>query len=108
MLKLNINRTFTVPVKVPYVGEDGESHEGEFTAKFKILPEAEAKKSENVGKRLLELVVVEVSDLELVDKDENAITGEALRAAAIGDPTLSSAMVQTYWENAAKKHQAKI
>ncbi|MCU7885779.1 MAG: hypothetical protein KZQ82_16425 [Candidatus Thiodiazotropha sp. (ex Lucinoma annulata)] len=107
MLKLNINRTFNVPVPVVFVDEKGDEQTGEIRATYRILPETEAKNPENTGKRLLELVVQDVQELDLVDQDGQSLQGQELKKAALADPTLSSALVTSYWENAIKKPQPK-
>lgn len=104
MLRLNTNRTFTVPVPVTYVDEEGGEQTGKFTATYKILSGTEAEHPDNTGKRLLEIVVVKVhDDLQLFDNEEQKLEGEDLKAAAIADPTLAHALVTTYWDNAIKK-----
>ncbi|MCU7841897.1 MAG: hypothetical protein KZQ94_21305 [Candidatus Thiodiazotropha sp. (ex Troendleina suluensis)] len=107
MLKLNVNRTFNVPVPVVFVDEQGDEQTGEFKATFRILSETEAKVPENTGKRLLELVVQDIQELELVDQDGHSLQGQELKEAALADPTLSSALVSSYWDNAVKKPQPK-
>ncbi|MCU7934112.1 MAG: hypothetical protein KZQ99_04435 [Candidatus Thiodiazotropha sp. (ex Dulcina madagascariensis)] len=107
MLKLNIDRTFQVPVPVSFVDENGTEQQGEFRATYRVLSETEAKAADNADKRLLEMVVVEVSELELVDKNGQVLQGRELLDAAQADPTLSSALVHTYWENAVKKPRPK-
>ncbi|MES9925996.1 MAG: hypothetical protein ABW152_18095 [Candidatus Thiodiazotropha endolucinida] len=108
MLKLNTNRTFTVPVPVTYVDEEGSEQTGKFTATYKILSGTEAEHPDNTGKRLLEMVVVKIhDDLELFDKESQKFEGEDLKAAAIADPTLAAAMVTAYWDNAVKKPKPK-
>jgi len=102
MLKLNTNRTFTVPVPVAYVDEQGKDQNGAFGATFRILSQDEA--ADHPDKRLLDLVLVAVDDIELTDAD-GRLTGSALLAACKADPTLSTALVSRYWECAVKKPQ---
>lgn len=104
MLKLNTHRTFTVPVPVPYVDEEGKDQLGSFTTTFRILPGTEAEHPDNAGKSLLGMVVVQIhDDLELFDKDGQKLEGEDLKTAAFADPSIASSMVSTYRANAVKK-----
>ncbi|MCU7877135.1 MAG: hypothetical protein KZQ84_10095 [Candidatus Thiodiazotropha sp. (ex Lucinoma borealis)] len=107
MLKLNVNRTFNVPVPVVFVDEKGDEQTGEFKATYQVMSEKDAKNPENTGKRLLELVVQDIQDLDLVDQDGQSLQGQELKDAALADPTLSTALVVAYWDNAAKKPQPK-
>ena len=106
MLKLNVNRTFTVPVPVTYVDESGMDQHARFTATFRVPSHADTDKPENQGKRLLDLLLVAVCDIELTH-DDQVLEGKDLLLACKADHTLSTALITAYWENATKKPQPK-
>lgn len=104
MLKLNINRTFPAAVTVHLIDEEGKSQKGEFKAVFKVLSSDQATDEANSDKRLLDLVLVSVSDIELTGADDKELEGEALLKAVKADPALSTALIATYNESLTKKN----
>lgn len=104
MLKLNVNRTFPAPVTVHLVGEDGQPDKGQFNAVFKVLSSDQATDEANSDKRLLDLVLVSVSDIELSDAEDKVLEGAALLEAVKADPALSTALIATYNESLTKKN----
>lgn len=104
MLKLNVNRTFPAAVTVHLIDEEGQSQKGEFNAVFKVLSSEQAADEANSDKRLLDLVLVSVSDIELTGADGKVLEGEVLLNAVKGDPALSTALIATYNESLTKKN----
>ena len=104
MLKLNTTRTFPAPVTVHFLDEAGKSQKGTFNATFKVLPSDEITDNSNADKRLLDLVLVEVKDIELADQNGVALEGDALLEACKNDPAISAAMMSTYSDQLAKKN----
>ncbi|HPE81001.1 MAG TPA: hypothetical protein PKZ35_13470 [Gammaproteobacteria bacterium] len=107
MLRLNINRTFTVPVPVTYVDEAGAEQHAKFSATFRVPSKDDLDARDNQGKLLLDLVLTGVREIELTDADGRGLEGDDLLAACKADHTLSTALVSAYWENAAKKPQPR-
>lgn len=103
MLKLNVNRTFRVPVPVTWIDESGEERDGEFSATFRIPGRKTLEDTDNQGRLLLDVVLVAVHDLELRDEEGSALCDEDLRLACLADHTLATALTAAYWEHAAKK-----
>lgn len=101
MLKLNVERSFPCQVPVEFLDEKGGTVKGEFCAKFRIMSQAEVRGDDEA--RLLDKVLLGVSDIELCGTDGKPLTGEALLSAVKDDPTLGSACVQTYLDVALKK-----
>ena len=104
MLKLNTTRTFPTPVTVHFQDESGKSQKGTFNATFKVMPVDQVTDESNSDKRLLDLVLVDVSQIELVDEQGNTLEGDALLEACKNDPAISAAMMATYNEQLAKKN----
>ncbi|MGH1461001.1 MAG: hypothetical protein ACRBB6_03085 [Neptuniibacter sp.] len=104
MLKLNTERSFKAPVTVRFMDEDGTSQKGTFNAKFKVVSTDTLQEEENADKRLLDLVLLEVNNIELADASGNPLEGEALLEACKSDPSISTALVATYGEQTAKKN----
>ncbi len=103
MLKLNTTRTFPKDVTVPYFDEDGKKQKGKFTAIYKVVPTDELESEENKDKRLLDVVLHGVENLQLTDEDGRVLEGEELLRAAKLDPEIGGAMVITYREVVGKK-----
>lgn len=101
MLKRNIERTFTIPIQIDCLEEDGRTTRGEFGATFRMMSQAEIRGDEDA--RLLDKVLLEVRDLELCGPDGAPLTGKALLQAVKDDPELGSALVNAYLENVIKK-----
>lgn len=104
MLKLNSTRTFPSPVTVHFVDEKGKSSSGTFNAVFKVVPTDQLTDENNSEKRLLDVVLVEVSNIELTDEQGEALTGDALLEACKSDPSISSALTSTYGKQLTKKN----
>lgn len=104
MLKLNTHRTFPAPVTVHLRDDEGNESQGQFTAIFKILPTDKALDKEFSDKRLVDLVVVGVRDIELTGPEGEPLEGEALLEACRNDPAISAALVATYQEEVGKKN----
>ena len=104
-LRLNTRRTFTKPVNVEWLDDNGKTQKGSFGATFKIMPTTELMDDSNSEKRLLDIVLVSVneSDLELLDENEKVLTGDALLEAAKTDPTIANALQDAYNAGIAKK-----
>ena len=104
-LRLNTRRTFTKPVNVEWLDDNGKTQKGSFGATFKIVPNSDLSDDNNSEKRLLDLVLVSVneSELELVDENDKVLTGDALLEAAKSDPTLVTALQDAYFSGVAKK-----
>ncbi len=106
MFKLNTRRTFKYPVQVTVF--DGENEvSGKFTAEFKVLPTTELSAPENEGKRLLDLVLVNVHDVEVPGDDGQPLQGEALTEALKADPATSNALISAYQESITKKNRPR-
>lgn len=101
MLKRNIERQFTIPVVIDCLDEDGSTSRGEFNATFRMMSQAEVRRDDEA--RLLDKVLIRVSDLELTGIDGKPLSGQALLEAVKDDPELGSALVQTYLDNVVKK-----
>lgn len=106
-VKLNITRSFWVPINLRWRGDDDKWHTGQFRARFRVIPATDAQKEEYAEKRLLDVVLLEVADIELEDESGAALVGEALFAAAKDDPTISTTLVDAYWDSVAKKPTQK-
>lgn len=104
MLKLNTERTFKAPTTVHYMDDEGVSQSGEFSARFKVVPQETLQAEENAEKRLLDLVLVDVADIELTDPNGQVLQDDALLEACKSDPSISNALVAAYSENTAKKN----
>lgn len=108
MLKLNTTRTFSSAVTVHFVSEEGRAEKGDMKAVFKVMPTDQLQDEGNSDKRLLDLVLVSVSNIELADEEGNTLEGAALVDACKNDPSISSALVATYSEKLTKKNQKRI
>lgn len=107
MFKLNTRRTYRYPVSVTVF--DGEKEvTGKFTAEFKVAPSTDLTAPENEGKRLLDLVLVNVYDIEVPGADGNPLHGEALLDALKADPSASNALISSYQESITKKNRPRI
>ncbi|MAD44328.1 MAG: hypothetical protein CMH98_04925 [Oceanospirillaceae bacterium] len=106
---LNTQRTFKQPVPIVVHDEDGNEVKGGFSAVFKILPNDELKAvmAENDDTRLIDLVLVEVSGIEVPGKDGQMLTGDELLNAVKNDPAANVAMIAAYQGAIAKKNQLK-
>lgn len=103
MLKLQTNRTFTVPVPVTFTDEGGQFQDAQFKATYRMMSDKQAEDPENQGKRLLEMVLLSVDEIELSDDQGNVLQGDDLRTACLFDHTLATALTNAYWAHAAKK-----
>lgn len=101
MLKRNIERRFTIPIQIDCLEEDGRTTRGEFRASFRMMSQAEIRGDEEA--RLLDKVLLDVSDLELCGTDGKPLSGKDLLQAVKDDPELGSALVNAYLENVVKK-----
>lgn len=101
MLKRNIERTFSLPIQIDCLEEDGRTTRGEFRAKFRMMSQAEVRGDEDA--RLLDRVLLEVQELELCGVDGRPLTGAELLQAVKDDPELGSALVNAYLESVVKK-----
>lgn len=106
MFKLNTMRTYMYPVSVTIYDGDKEVS-GTFRAKFKVLPTTEIADSANRDKRLLDLVLVDVEDVEVDGKDGQALTGDELLEALKADPAASTALINAYQESITKKNRPR-
>jgi hypothetical protein len=104
MLKLNTSRSFPAPVTVHFRDEDGKDQKGQFNAVFKVIPADQLQSDANHEKRLLDLVLVSVSHIELADENGESLQGNELLEACKNDPAISTALMSTYSENVAKKN----
>lgn len=104
MLKLNTTRSFPAPVTVHFRDEEGKDQKGQFNAVFKIIPSDQLQSEENHEKRLLDLVLTSVSNIELADEDGQALQAGELLEACKNDPAISTALISAYSENVAKKN----
>lgn len=104
MLKLNTTRSFPAPVTVHFRDEDGKDQKGQMAAVFKVVSADELQSEANHEKRLLDLVLTEVSEIELIDENGDALQGNELLDACKNDPAISTALMSTYSENVAKKN----
>jgi hypothetical protein len=107
MLKLNTSRSYPYPVTVHFFDEQGKPQQGTFKAQFKVVAADRLRDEENADKRLLDLVLSGVEELELNDADGQRLTGEALLEAVKNDPCLSLATVNAYNESIVKKNRAR-
>lgn len=101
MLKRNIERTFSLPIQIDCLEEDGRTTRGEFGATFRMMSQAEIRGDEEA--RLLDKVLIGIKDLELCGTDGAPLAGEKLLQAVKDDPELGSALVNAYLENVIKK-----
>ena len=104
MLKLNTTRSFPAPVTVHFRDEDGKDQKGQFNAVFKVISADQLQSEANHEKRLLDLVLVEVSEIELTDVSGDVLHGTELLDACKNDPSIATALMATYNENVAKKN----
>lgn len=104
MLKLNKSRTFDSPVTVKFTDENGKPASGKMSATFKIVGADTLEAEENAKKRLLDLVLVDVGDIELADDAGAALSGSDLIDACKADPCIAPALIRTYNENTGKKN----
>ena len=105
---LDTQRTFKQPVPIVIHDEDGKEIKNQFSAVFKILPNDQLKAvmAENDDTRLIDLVLVEVSDIEVL-VDKRPLSGDELLNAVKNDPAANVAMIAAYQCAIAKKNQLK-
>lgn len=99
-LKINVNRTFKIPVQVNYFDVNGNQVTGGFTAVFNALKISDLNNKET---RFIDTILAGVEGIELVDDFNNALTGDALLAAVKNDADLSSACVDAFNDSIQKK-----
>lgn len=104
MLKLNTQRTFKTDVTVHGVDESGKSVKGTMAATFKVVSTDQLRAEENADKRLLDLVLKDVHDIELTGPEGNVLQGEALLEACKNDPAIGNALVNAYGHATTKKN----
>ncbi len=102
MFKASTTRIFPYPVTVYTRDAEGKEVSGTFTAKFRILPS-----SQKPDQKLLERVLVGVSDLELSDEAGTALSESETLKAAKQDPEISLALVTAYNEAIGKKNLSR-
>jgi len=106
MFRLNTQRTYKYPVTVTVYDGDKEQS-GTFRAEFRVVPSTELQDSANRDKRLLDLVLFGVEDIEVTGKDGAVLTGEELLSALKADPATSLALVNAYQESITKKNRPR-
>lgn len=106
MFKLNTARTYKYPVSVTVF--DGEKEQtGNFRAEFRVMSNTDLTDPENRDKRLLDLVLIGVEDIEVPGKDGIPLQGEKLLDALKADPAASMALVNAYQESITKKNRPR-
>ncbi|MDX1755887.1 MAG: hypothetical protein R3175_07510 [Marinobacter sp.] len=106
MFKLNPQRTYSYPVNITVFDGDQE-HQGQFTAKFKVLPTSATKEQLAPDTRLLDLVLVGAKDVEVPGPDGKPLEGDALLDALKDDPAASLALITAYQESISKKNRPR-
>ena|SRR5690554_1298293 len=106
MFKLNTERTYKYPVTVTVYNGDKEQS-GTFRAEYRVVPTTELTNSSNRDKRLLDLVLVNVEDIEVTGKDGKVLQGDELLDAMKADPATSLALVNAYQESITKKNRPR-
>lgn len=104
MFRLNTQRSFKCPVPIAILDEQGQQHDGQFSAVFRVLDKTEIDSKPNA--LLLDEVLIEVSELELY-RGTQLLQGDALLPAVKADPALASALTAAYWANLVKKPVGK-
>lgn len=107
MFEVDLNRTFEAPVTVHSHSPEGKPISGKFRATYKIVPTTELTNVENEDKRLLDLVLKDVSGLTIRGEDKAELEDDELLEAAKADPEISMAMISTYNEKTARKNLKK-
>ncbi|WP_110678836.1 hypothetical protein [Salinicola sp. RZ23] len=106
MFTLNPKRTYQQPVVVTLYDEQGKEQSGRFTATFKVLPHDEAQHLPEETK-LLDAVLVGVSDIEVPGEHGEPLAGEALLEAVKNDPAASVALISAYHDSITKKNRPR-
>lgn len=106
MFKLNTERTYKWPVTVTVYNGDKEQS-GTFRAEFRVVPNDELTDSANRDKRLMDLALVGVEDVEVTGKDGKLLQGEELLSALKADPATNLALVNAYQESITKKNRPR-
>lgn len=107
-VRLNTERSFWTPVPLAWLDPDGKQQEGSFRAKFRVMSGDELEAEDNQDKRLVDLVLLDLDELELVGDGGELLEGEALLEAAKMDPAIGAALLETYREANRKKPRRKI
>lgn len=107
MLKLNTTRTFKTPVPVQFKDESGADQIAKMGATFKVMPNDALTDEENADRRLLDLVLVDVHDVELADESGQLLQGDDLLNACRADPVISAALITAYSAQTVKKNLPK-
>lgn len=106
MFKLNTKRTYTQPVSLTIVDENGKDHKGTFTANFKVTPNSETREFLDDA-TLLDRVLVSVSDIEVPGEDGKPLEGEELLIAVKNDPAAAFALINAYQDSIIKKNRRR-